>query len=100
MNSLRTVSQKQDDELIESLTSNKYQYVFGLMTVGNPVFGGSSAVKVEDVFEHRGMDVFLKKEFVLAIVGGPHRRSYIQNLAHSGEPGNRVSFTSHADSSH
>lgn len=46
---LRTVSQKSEDELVESLKYGKFQYGIGLTAVANFVSGPVGAVKVDDM---------------------------------------------------
>lgn len=55
------VSERHNDELMESLESRKYQYAGGVMTVADAVSERFCAVRADDMLEHRGSDVFLKK---------------------------------------
>lgn len=52
-----------------------------------PVSARFCAVRVDDTLNQRGKDLFLKKEFELAIVDGRRRRFGFQKLAYSGEQG-------------
>lgn len=70
---LRTVLLKHEDELMGSLKSIANQCAFGLLTVTNPISGRFAIVQVNDMLNQQGMDLFLKREFALAIVGGRHR---------------------------
>lgn len=70
---LRADFREHENELIEPLESNNYQYGIGLMTFANLVSGHCGAVDVDNMLEQRRTNLFLKKVFTLAIVDG--RRS-------------------------
>lgn len=54
---LRAVLLKHEEELSFYLKSNKYQYCVSTMTLENPVSGGLSAVRVDDVLEQLKTDL-------------------------------------------
>lgn len=72
--------------MMHSLGFNKFQYGVGLMTVSNSVSERFGAVEVDFMFEQQRTDLFLRKEFSVAIVDGCYRWSCIQKLVDSGEP--------------
>lgn len=57
---LRAVSHKHDEDLMESLKSCKKHYGTGLMTITNSVFVLFSVVEIESNLEQQGTDLFLK----------------------------------------
>lgn len=102
---LRAVLQKHENDLLKSLRVYQYQYGHGLMTVASPSSGTFGAVNVETTIENRWKERFLKEKFLLAVVNGPHRRSCIQKLATSTQPGlkrapqpNRMTLITSAES--
>lgn len=86
-NLLRAVSQKHEEGLVTSPKPKKQRYAVPLMNIAHSVSGRFSAVKVGDMLEQRRTDLLLSKELVLALLEGRHRRSCIQKLADSCEPG-------------
>lgn len=70
----RAFSQNHKDEMMESLKFSKSYYDVGLMTAANHIFGHFSALGIDGTLEQREADVFLKKNFALAVVDGLHRR--------------------------
>lgn len=81
---------------MESLESNKCYYGVVLVTVADLVSERFVAVKVDDVLEHWGTSLFLKKS-ALPIIDGRHRCSCIPELTDSGEPETEMGFTAHSD---
>lgn len=87
MNPLCAVSQKHQDQLMISPESKKYVYDVVPVTVADPVPRRFGAIKIDDMLEQRGSDLFLRKEFALAFVNSHHRRFRHQKLADSDESG-------------
>lgn len=83
---LPAFSLKYEDEFIESLKSEKYQYGVGLMDAANPGSERFSAVELHNMLDQQKLDLFLKIEFALSIVDGRQRRSCTQKTAGSAEP--------------
>lgn len=64
-----------------------YQYLVGLMTFANPVSGPLGVFIIDEMLEQRMAELFEKEDLSPAIVDGRHRRSCLEKLAESGEPG-------------
>lgn len=86
-NPLRDFSHKHEDELMDSLKCNKYQYGVGLMIFVSLVSERFRAVKVRDMLVQGGTDLFFKEKLARDIVDDRRRRSWTQCVADFGEPG-------------
>lgn len=80
-NPLCAVSQRHEEELRESLESNRYWCSAELSIVASPVSERFGAVEVTELLEQRGTDLFLRKEFGFATVDGFQRPSRIRKPA-------------------
>lgn len=76
-NSLLADSQKHDDELMEPLKLNKHQYGVGHITFADPDSERFRSIKVQDMPEQRGTNLFLKILFALAIDASRRRHSCV-----------------------
>lgn len=95
-NAFRAVSQKHEEDLLESLQAKKYPYSARLMTLGSLYFGKSVAVNVDTVLEHCVKERLFKEKFCSMV------SSVVPPVAHSKfcyvwTADHRVGFGAHTD---
>lgn len=79
---LRAVLRKHEDNLLESLLVNKYQYGATLITVASPALGKLDVVNMDSKIEHFRKKCLLLNKYSAAVVDGCLRLSCIQKLLH------------------
>lgn len=91
-NSHLAVSQKYEEDLLESLQAHDHQYGTGQTTAASPSSGKFGAVSVRSMHQHRENDRFPTKNNLLAALDGRHRCSCVQKRSTSEQPDTERAF--------
>lgn len=79
--------QAHNDDLLETLRANRYQYGAGLMTEASRLFEKFGAVTIDNMLERHSKERFLSDGLLFLVVDGRHRRACIPKLARFGQLG-------------